>query len=36
LRVIPTLAGKLHAPPSSLEVSGQMFVVPPVIWAIGA
>ena len=34
IRVIPTLAGKLHAPPSSVEAAGQAFVVPPVIWEI--
>ena len=34
LRVIPTLAGKLHSPPSILEVAGGMFVVPPVVWEI--
>ena len=34
LRVIPTLAGKLHAPPSSIEAAGQAFVVPPAVWEI--
>jgi len=34
IRVIPTLAGKLHAPPSSIEAAGQAFVVPPVNWEI--
>jgi hypothetical protein len=34
LRVIPTLAGKLHAPPSSIEASGKTFVVPPSVWEI--
>ena len=34
VRVIPTLAGKLHAPPSTIEAAGQAFVIPPMLWEI--
>lgn len=34
LRVVPTLAGKLHSPPSTIEAEGQQYVVPPSLWEI--
>lgn len=33
-RVIPTLAGVLHSPPSLIEVSGTSIDVPPSVWTI--